>query len=329
MRNLSAIEDLLPPDESVVLDADYDDPPLVDAVHAAWGGDWSGAGRLLEFTRTGPDWELRAHHVQELAEAALDEDRWLHHWHAQAPNDPNVLVVLAEHLIDRAWEARGAKLAAHTSDEQFVGFLHYLEQVEPVLRRAIAANPADPTPWASMITLAMGSPGGRRDLYEEAWHHLGALDPLNRGAHFRALQFCCAKWHGSDEEMFRLAYRASDSAPPGSPLHTLPLWAWMEYDLFSDEKVLDSSQAREAVNRALTVCPPNAPATYRRDRVDRNLLVRTLYAQHRSTEALGQFQALGVHATSSPWNIYGAKDPRQKFLDFRDAVKLTVAEEMV
>ncbi len=327
MKNLTAVEESLPPDESVVLDADYDDPPLVEAVHAAWNGDWSHAAQLLEVSRDGPDWELRAHHTLELAEAGLDEDGWLHDWWEQVPDDPNVLVLLAEHLMDRAWERRGTKYAAHTSAEQFSGFRHYLGQVEPVLRRAIAANSADPTPWASMITFAMGSPGGRRDLYEEAWHHLATLDPLNHSAHSRALQFSCEKWHGSHDEMFALAYRASDSAPSGSPLHTLPLWAWLEYDLREDGRVLESSGAREAVNRALTVCPPNAPATYRWDRTDRNLLVRTLYVQQRHTEAFGQLQALGVHATSSPWDIYGTKDPREEFLTFRGAAVLAVAEE--
>lgn len=328
MKNLTAVEDALPPDDSVVLDADYDDPPLVDAVHAAWGGDWSRAGRLLNATREGPDWELRAHHIAELAEAALDEDGWLRDWHAQAPDDPNVLVVLGEYLIYQAWEQRGAKYARYTSEDRFAGFRHYLGQVEPVLRRAIAANPADPAPWASMITLAMGSPGGRRNLYDEAWRHLARLDPLHRGAHSRALQFVCEKWHGSNDEMFRFAYHASDSAPTGSPLHTLPLWAWMELDCREDGRVLESAGAREAVNRALTVCPPDAPATYPRDRADRNLLVRTLFVQNRHTEAFGQLQALGVHATSSPWNIYGAQDPREEFITFRGAIKLAVAEEM-
>ncbi|MFW5415514.1 DUF4034 domain-containing protein [Nocardiopsis sp. CNT-189] len=328
MKNLEKVEAGLPPEDAVVLDADDDDPELVEAVHAAWAGDPGPVARLLEAARQAGDRELYGHYAAEAAEAALDRDRWLQDWLAGSPDDPDALLVFGGYLLDRAWESRGGAYASRTSDEQFAGFHHYLDRAEPVLRRAIAADPASPAPWALMITYAVGSPGGRRDLYDEAWAGVLRLNRYDREAHRVALQYNCAKWHGSNEEMFAFAYAASDSAPAGSPLHVLPLRAWVELDVREKGKVLDRPECREAANRALTVCPPAAPAAYRWDRADRNMLARVLCAQDRYDEAYAQFQALGVHATSFPWTYYGTRDARADFLTFRQAAVLKVAEEM-
>ncbi|MDA8369814.1 MAG: hypothetical protein M0026_08070 [Nocardiopsaceae bacterium] len=327
-KNLDKVGSDLPPDEAVVLDAPVEDPPLLAAEQAASSGDWLPAARLLAHTQSGPDWELRDYHVNRLSDVALEGDAWLNAWLHELPDDPNALLLHGDVLIGRAWEARGAKYAKYTSDEQFAGFFHYLGQVEPVLLRAAQANPADPCPWIRMLTYAMGSPGGRREVFDRAWAEVTDRAPHHQGAHGRALQYVCGKWHGSDEEMFAFAYRAADAAPPDSALQVLPLEAWLEYDVTKDGPVLTRPEVREAVNRALAVCPPNAPATYRWHRSDRNLIIRNLWVQERNEEALEQFRAAGVHATSYPWNLYRSEDPRQQFLDVREGVRMAIAETM-
>lgn len=327
-RNLDKVGADLPPDEAVVLDAPMDDPPLLEAQQAARDGYWLPAARLLAQTQSGPDWELRDYHINRLCDVALEDSTWLSAWLHELPDDPNVLLLHGDVLIGRAWESRGEKLAKYTSAEQFAGFFHYLGQVEPVLRRAAQANLADPCPWIRMVTYAMGSPGGRRELFDHAWAEVTARAPHHRGAHSRALQYVCDKWHGSNEEMFAFAYGAADAAPPDSALQVLPLGAWLEYDVMEEGPVLTRPEVREAVNRALTVCPPNAPATYRWDRSDRNLIIRNLWVQERNEEALEQLRTVGVHATSHPWDRYYSTDPRQQFLEVREAVRVAIAETM-
>ena len=135
----------------------------------------------------------------------------------------------------------------------------------PVISAAAELNPDDPVPGASRSTQARGIQAPREVF--DTYLGRGELPrPAPRGCRIQAaLQYLCAKWYGSHEEMFAFAEQAADHAPPASKLHALPLQAVVEY-LIADEDTPTRSyaeRAEAAVTRARpcrTATPPGREA---------------------------------------------------------------------
>ena len=315
----------LPPDEAVVLDAP--DPELGAALDAARADDSGPLRALLARTRTARDWEYRGTVLNEASAYALHHPGWLDSWPVDHATDPDALLVRAELAIDQAWEVRTAYYARHVSDERFRQFHQLLEEAGPVLEAAAHAAPDDPLPWAISLSHAMGLQLPR----EEFDHRLAEAlrrDPHHHSSHNRALQFLCAKWRGSHEEMFAFAERAAEAAPPDSRLHALPLMALYEYDQADQREggrntgPISDARCRAALDRALALSA-RCPADDHRLLGIRNHLADQLFIEERWEEALDMFRLIGVHARSFPWEGYG--EPRQEFLEFRSAVCTTIA----
>ncbi|AVZ72999.1 hypothetical protein SLUN_13155 [Streptomyces lunaelactis] len=325
LRHGSSVGTDLPPDEAVSVDAPTE--PMRAALAAAAAGDHRPARELLAATRLGAEWERRSEYVAELAGAALRNPGWLDAWLAESPEDPDAVLVKADLCIDRAWEIRTGARAKDVSQDQFQAFFTLLDDAAPVISRAADLNPADPVPWRVALTHALGSQAPR-DVFDAYWAEAVARAPHHYGCHATALQYLCAKWYGSHEEMFDFAERAAENALPGSKLHALPLLAAIEYEVVSDDSTADGPIGRDRIDaaaaRALELSGWYAPGDPEAAGF-RNHLALMLILAERWTEALDVFRAIGVHARRFPWAYVG--ESRKEFLEFRLGVRMQVASQ--
>lgn len=329
MRHGSSVGADLPPDEAVVLDRP--DPELRAALAAAAAGDHAPARALLAATRVNAEWERRSDYVSQLADAALHTPGWLDAWLADAPDDPDATLVKADLAIDQAWSIRTAALAKDVSKEQFQAFFALLEDAVPVITAAAELNPHDPTPWRVALTHALGSQAPR-EVFDAYWAEAVERAPHHYGCHHAAMQYLCAKWYGSHREMFDFAERAADAALPGSLLGALPLYAAVEYEMNEpdgpgegpggDDRVA-AARVTAAVDRALALSADYAPGAPEAAGF-RNHLALMLAVAKRWDDALDVFRAIGVHATSYPWQYLGS-DARTHFLEMRAGVRMNIA----
>lgn len=329
LRHGTAVGAGLPPDEAVVLDVPG--APLRAALAAAGAGDHAPARDLLSATRLGCEWERRDVYVAEMAQFALHNPGWLDAWLAASPDDPDATLVKADLSILQAWEIRSGARAKDVAPEQFKAFFALLKDAVPVIGSAAELNPSDPVPWRIALTHARGIQASR-EIFDAYWAEAVERSPHHYGCHATALQYLCAKWYGSHEEMFDFAEHAAEESLPGSKINALPLLAAVEYDIVAGgaagdgedgEDVIDPARLAAAVDRALelsTWYDPGDPEAAG----FRNHLALMLLRASRWEEALAVFRDIGVHATSLPWAYLGA-DPLQEFLDFRTGVRMQVA----
>ncbi|MET7859478.1 hypothetical protein ABZS81_20080 [Streptomyces sp. NPDC005318] len=325
LRHSATIGADLVPDEAVVVDSP--DAALRTALAAATAGDHGPARDLLAATRAHAQWELRDGYVARLADGALHNPGWLDAWLAESPEDPDAALVKADLCIGQAWEIRTPERARSVSRDQFQAFFALLEDAVPVIGAAAGLNPADPVPWRIALTHALGSQAPRA-VFDDYWAEATARDPHHYGCHTAALQYLCAKWYGSHEEMFAFAEGAAATAPPGSKLHALPLSAALEYEVLTEGPTSAAPdpfapRVAAAVTRALALSAEYAPGS-REAAGFRNQLALMLLRAERWHDALDTFRAIGATATTYPWAHFG-DDPRQEFLDIRSGVRIHVA----
>lgn len=265
----------------------------------------------------------------KLARTALHHDGWLDAWLTESPDDPDALLVVADFHLHQAWEVRTSARAKDVERDQFQAFFALLEDAVPVIAAAAELNPADPVPWRIALTHARGMQAPR-EVFDAYLAEAEARDPHHLGCHVQALQYVCAKWYGSHEEMFRYAERVAESAPPGSRLHALPLQAALEYRLSEADEPEGPDpygpKVEAAITRALALSDTYDGEGDREAAGFRNDLALMLVMADRPAEALDVFRAIGVHATESPWNRLG--DPRTEFLEARSDVRLDLASRI-
>ncbi|MEU8028994.1 hypothetical protein AB0C13_10170 [Streptomyces sp. NPDC049099] len=287
--------------------------PEADAVAAAaLAGDWRRAAAYL--AGAGRDWDLRWYRLGILTHAAAEDDSWVKAWRTEHPDDPSAALVHADALVVLAGNVRGDKGAKHTTAEQFEGFRRLLAQALPACQEAARMAPDDPCPWIAQITIALGL-GWSHDEFRALWAEVTARDPHHFGAHVSALQYWCAKWRGSHELMYAFAEQAAASAPPGSLLPVLRLYALLEHGTRErDEPVYHQPFVQAAVDATLDAVD-RVPAGHHRLPVVRHLLADTLFLTKRYAEAVEQFRAVGGYIGSVPWTYSG--NPVKAFVHAR------------
>ncbi|MFJ9781699.1 DUF4034 domain-containing protein [Amycolatopsis sp. NPDC101161] len=286
----------LPPDKDVTAAKFFADARLAEAVAAYRAGDWQPGAALL--ADLGTDWDRRAFAVQQLGDAAADDDAPVKAWRVTGTADAEA--VHAQGLVALAWQIRTSFAAERVSEDQWAGFFRVLEQAEEAVRAAAAAAPADPTPWYTMLTIARGRQYGN-DAFREVWAELVARDPVHRQGHEQALQYWCAKWFGSHEQMFAFADEAVAKAPK---LAGLGLVAAHEAEAKEVEawKSDRTAKALDVVLPWLAGDGRDHPANLR----DRAYAAKALVVAGRCDEAVEQFKVLGAHADALVW-AYGGK----------------------
>ncbi|MDN3297661.1 hypothetical protein QWM81_27210 [Streptomyces ficellus] len=307
-------------------DTDAGDPLPAEAAAAeaaALAGDWRAAAALLERQRLTGDWDRRYQFVNSLAGEAVEEDAWLLAWEAAAPEDPDAAVVRATSTIGLAWALRGGALAQDTTSEQFRGFHRTIAVAREQVARAARLAPADPCPYIEEIwvALALGYPHSEMD---RLWTEITARAPHHYMAHYAALQYWCAKWRGSEELATEFAERAAASAPPGTLLTALPLFAHFEHDNgpWACPEGADTPRMRAAVDAALADAAAADP-THPYLIAVRNVLAYYLAHQERYEAAVEQFRLVDGRIGVVPWSYHG--DPAEVYLELRDKAVLQAA----
>lgn len=189
---------------------------------AAWGGDWAAAERYVR--AAGEDWDERWARIEVLQHVAEEDDAWLDAWRAADPGNCDAATLHASLLVHRAWAIRGSGYAHEVSGYAMNEFRALLPAAIEEARRASLLDPANPGPWVVMITAARGAQYRPKE-FEQLWDGLVARAPHHFEGHWQALQYWCAKWFGSDQQMMSFARRAVRNAPPGSPLAGIYLHA--------------------------------------------------------------------------------------------------------
>ncbi|MEV6596695.1 hypothetical protein AB0M36_07485 [Actinoplanes sp. NPDC051346] len=283
----------LAPDDELTTEATTRGTPdndLERATAAASTGQWEPAALLIASTWL--DWERRTSVVGHFAELAADDDAWLAAWRKARPHDGDLAVVHAESLLLLAWQIRGSAYATSTSQDQFEGFHRVLTEAEQAAWQATRVLPDDPTPWNTLMMVACGM-SYDHDAFGRLWTELVRRAPHHLGAHARALQYWCQKWHGSHELMIDFATRAAASSPD---LIHLPLHAAMEL-----ENADAPDWSSPMVQRSIDALLPRPDLKHR----DRSWLAYALTKSKRYDEAVEQFRHLGTDASGSPWDSWG------------------------
>ncbi|MEV6108783.1 hypothetical protein AB0M28_29390 [Streptomyces sp. NPDC051940] len=273
--------------------------------------DWAPAARLLALT--GDDWELRWQRVQTLAGAAAYElaqrpgegGAWLRRWRAEAPKDAGGAEVFAEFLVRQAWMA-----GSGAADYRII-----LEEARKACDEARLLGPGSPVPNIIELTVARGLVYRQAD-FEELWARTESQAPDHMGAHLAALQYACEKWHGSREDAYDFAERAAASAPEGSLVPALPLFAVYEHlpDGNMVSTLYRSAVVTQAVAGALYAAGHARPDHPMLPHV-RHLLVFFLVRAERYEEAVEQLRHVDGHVGAVPWSY--SEKPAAEYAVYR------------
>lgn len=283
----------LPPREALRDNPSSGVPAIDAATDAAAAGDWKPATTLL--TDSFGQWDFRASAVASLARVAADDESFLTAWRSADPDDKHADVVDCAALTALAWQVRGSMRGKETSAEQFTGFRRVLERAETAALRATELLPDDPTPWSTLVTIARGL-GYDDAKFSALWQQLTERAPLHRRAHQSALQYWCAKWRGSHEQMFAFAEQAAASAPS---LALLVVQAAYEKD-GDDPKVWRQPNVRDALDIHLGWLEADGAGNVDA-RDDLGWSTLALVETGRAPEAIPIFKQLGTDAGGLPW----------------------------
>ncbi|MFJ8307658.1 MULTISPECIES: hypothetical protein [unclassified Streptomyces] len=299
----------LPDGREVLLDAP--DARLAPALVSAALGEYGAAAKLLAVTRELAEWENRDRYTVRLAAFAVGRPDWLANWLAEAPRDPDALLVKAELAIVRAW---GSPARAER-----------LREVAPLILSAADGDPADPVPWRIALDHARGT-HAPHTVFEELWGEAIHRSSHHYGCHVAALQYLSAQWYGSHRECFDFAERAAEDSLPGSLIRALPARAAFAYLVGGAGRAIPYERIDAAADLAIELSAAYEPGDPWPAEV-RNLLAYVLAVRGRWPETLEEFRRIGPYATSFPW-LHLAADPLGQFLELREFARTEVAAGM-
>jgi hypothetical protein len=279
---------------------------------AVAAGKWREAQDVLEGCR---DWGERGFLVDVLASIpgrppCFDE------WIDAAPGSAVALLASGAHGVSWAWEARSARVAALVSKSAATTFFARLTTADSELERAVALDPADPTPWALMTVTGRGLEL-ELDQVRERFEQAVRRDPGNRRAHAGMLTALCWKWLGSHEQMFDFAHATSACAPEGSGLHALVAQAhverWLAFGMEDEAQGKGGYFAQPEVHGEVQWAWDQSVASpeHRESRYtphDRNHFAFCFWKAGDKVRAAAELRAIGRKATKMPWGLDG--DPK-------------------
>ncbi|MGK4578687.1 hypothetical protein [Kitasatospora sp. HPMI-4] len=265
---------------------------------AAWGGNWRPAAAHVE--AAGRDWDERWSRLALLAEIAEQDDAWLTAWRSADPGSCDAATLEAQRMVHRAWEIRGSGYAHEVPAENMAEFRELLPAAIEAAHRAALLAPEDPGPWVVMVTAARGAQY-RPDRFQPLWDGLVSRAPHHYEGHWQGMQYWCAKWFGTDEEMMAFAERAADGAPAGSPLAGIYLHALHELEKRNGPRAVPANRAARRRLKAVAEALAAVPADDSRLPVLRHLLVDYLGRAGMYAEALEQYRVIGPWCGAHPW----------------------------
>lgn len=277
--------------------------------------DFSGLAALLTSTRQSHAWDDRGFYLDLVRDFIGPHDRNIFEaWARNQPNDAGVVLACGVHAIAWAWEARGSGVGSTVSEEASRVFTERLHVAEAELNRAIAMDPADPTPHAFLILCAQGL---NRDKQEALTHFSAAMakDPENMLACQMLLTFLHPKWHGSAAEVRSMALDIARRVPPGSDLRALPFiahaYAWEYVAMFENNRqqadaALLAPDARAELEEAFASWAGSQSRSGRRSSIIlRNFAAFWLYLLGDRARLAMQLDAIGTAHRDVPWAYVG------------------------
>jgi hypothetical protein len=296
------------------LDARRAGPPLPQRVreeqqvlaNAVWGGDWRSAAAHLK--AAGTDWDEHWSRFELLRAVAREDDAWLTAWREADPGNCDAAALEADLMVHRAWAIRGGGFAKDVPAENMAKFRALLPAAIEAAHRATLLDPANPAPWVVMVTAARGAQY-KPEMFQPLWNGLVARAPHHYEGHWQGMQYWCAKWFGSNNQMLVFAERAMDEAPVGSPLAGIYLHALTELEGRKAALPADAA-ARKRLASAV-----EALAAVRADDAGlpmlRQLLAYFLGKAGMYEAALEQFRLIGPWCGAEVWSDQG--DPVEAF----------------
>ncbi|MFE2411505.1 hypothetical protein ACFXDE_24465 [Kitasatospora sp. NPDC059408] len=275
---------------------------------AAWSGNWKPAAAYV--AAAGQDWDERWTRLSLLDSIAGEDDGWLKAWRAADPGNCDAATLEANRMVHAAWAIRGTKYAHEVPEEDMNAFRSMLPAAIEAAKRASLLDPANPAPWVVMVTTARGAQY-EPEQFEELWRGLAERAPHHYEAHWQGMQYWCAKWFGSDEQMTAFAERAMDTAPAGSPLPGIYLHALSELEKRKTHApVLASGDGKARLRRVAQALAQVRPDDERMPVLRHRLAHYAMQAELYDV-ALEQFRAIGPWCGSTPWT--DAEDPVAAF----------------
>lgn len=270
-------------------------------------------------TATDPDTHA---HLMEYAGTVTGVQEWVGDWVAAEPGSTLPLLLRGCHGVFWAWEARGAKRAEYTGQDQFREFHRRLRIAENSLDEVVARDPDDLTARTWLVT----SSRGRQVDHGEAAARFAEVvkrHPQHLVAHEQRLQYLCAKWFGSETEMFAFAREATAAAPDGNlvpeMLAVAHIEKWLSLPEGEDDEYMRTAAVRadllSAVHKSL-LHPAFRPGLGWITRA--NTFAMALEKATEFDTAARVFDLIGDRVTSWPWAYNG--DAATAFVAGRDWV---------
>ncbi len=279
-------------------------------------GDMSGLTAKLQMLRE-TAWDERDFWLDTVAPSALEPvmEAWIAGGNELALGH----LIKGRAHIAWAWEARGHGTSDTVSDDGANLFEQHLMRAEADLQRAAELDPADPTPWAHLITVARGL-GQGPELARERFDQATRRDPEHWTAHFQMLTLLCAKWGGSHESMFAFARDVSARMADGQDLSALVLMAHIErwlYFSFDDDSKGEKQYPKnpEAVQECLNAYQRSVgspQARIRRSTIHaRNIAAFWFFLTRDKANLRTEVGHIGNDYTPIPWGYWN--DPEQAY----------------
>lgn len=233
------------------------------------------------------------------------DGRWLRDWRTQRPDDAGGAEVYAQFLVWQAMSNTGS------ADARII-----LEEAKKVCTEAAdLAAPDDPTPLITEVFVARGLRWGKPE-FEALWASVLERAPHHMGAHLAALPYWSEQGQGSRDEAYRFAEHAAGSAPQGSLLPALPLFA--VYGHLSDVNLVRGLYQSAVVEQAIEgarYATQQAPADHPVLPHVRHLLVLFLVRAERYPEAMTELRAVDGYVGAVPW--VDGMDARAEYAAYR------------
>jgi len=157
------------------------------------------------------DWQMRNFY----AGAAADVDEFPADWVDATSGSQFALLARGTHGVVAAWRIRGAGMAETVKGDAWNPFFERLGRAEEDLVAASELLAEDSSPWARLISCAMGLQLPIDEVLRR-FHEATRRTPGDQHAHLAAIQATAKKWRGSHELMFDVARTADATLPPGS-----------------------------------------------------------------------------------------------------------------
>ena len=243
-------------------------------------------------------------------------------WLRANPESAHAHIVLAQQLIEWAWEARGGGTADTVKEKDFEHFFARLLMAEELLAKAVELDNTNPEPFALLLVSGNGLQVERDEL-DARFTELVRRSPSHHSGHSNMLYAITEKWGGSHEDMFKFARENANNSPQGSPLNSLIAQAHIEYwsyiKMFEDDyygalNYICSKKVQTELKAAYkrSILHPN----YRASILEPDycgLFTMAFYLGRRHKLAKDAMQRL--NGTSSPYPWYYMSDGIREYLD--------------